>query len=388
MALLNQWKFREQATINGAQCAGVDNTQFPVLLVWTGSQSTSNFPQFLVDSTSGYACQASGADLRFSSDPAGATLLPFDIAHWNGISAGGVGVTAEIWVQVPDTSGASNKSFYIWGTRGDVDATKLPATDTYGRNAVWSNSFQSVYHLDQTSYVNSQGFAPYDGTNYHAASATTGVKDANAQFGWGGKFDGTSEIVCGSNMQLTRAFTLSAIVQAGTNPAQASYAKIICKSHTANSAPYCMYNLLTDASTGAAKKIRFEMDTTNTQRVLAGTTDVIPQAGRFLYAACTYDGIQTMKIWSDGTANGSLIIPGGPDATNSQPTCIGAAWFSGSPTQYWSGIIDEARTATVARSTSWLQTEYNNMFTPTTFITLSNPTKFSVYETVSSCFIT
>ncbi len=73
MAFPTGWSYRCSLTIDNTKVSGTTNlTNFPVLL------TEVNFPSTIFDNT-----QATGADLRFTSDEAGTTELAFEVVNWD-----------------------------------------------------------------------------------------------------------------------------------------------------------------------------------------------------------------------------------------------------------------------------------------------------------------
>lgn len=87
-----------------------------------------------------------GGDLRFSSDIAGVTQIPCEV-----VSFDKVGTTAQIWVKVP--SAATSTTVQVWGD--NTGAAQPAVTDTFGRNAVWSDSHSVSHKNDATNIINS-----------------------------------------------------------------------------------------------------------------------------------------------------------------------------------------------------------------------------------------
>ena len=67
----------------------------------------------------------------------------------------------------------------------------------------------------------------------------------------------------------------------------------------------------------------------------------------------TYEGVPTS--WTDLSSSGDLLWGGNPDRAS----------------RYFLGMMDEIRLADVVRSQEWIQTEYNNQNSPSTFFSVS-----------------
>lgn len=138
MAFPTGWNRRGPLVIQNGQVSGSgSHTDLPVLL------TEDNFDSEIFDADGSNPAQNGGGDLRFSSDSAGATQLPIDVVSFvtDNDPANG---TAEVWVKVASVSTSADTTIYVWyNTAG---AESQPAvTDTYGRNAVWSD-YDGVYH--------------------------------------------------------------------------------------------------------------------------------------------------------------------------------------------------------------------------------------------------
>lgn len=105
------------------------------------------FPAEALDSASGNKALTDGADLRFSSDAAGTTELPFEVVRWVQ-DASAPNRRATVHVKVAALSTGATTTIYVW--YGNASATMPAVTDANGRNAVWS-SYAHVLHLGSTS---------------------------------------------------------------------------------------------------------------------------------------------------------------------------------------------------------------------------------------------
>ena len=93
-------------------------------------------------------------------------------------------------------------------------------------------------------------------------------------------------------------------------------------------------------------------DTTNRNYVVATVTSLgsAPAAELFLNGASISTDTGTVAATSRSNWNENLRI--------ARP---------GDPTRWWNGVIDEVRVSNVTRSSAWIQTEYNNQSSPSTF---------------------
>lgn len=166
-----------------AQVTGA-HADFPVLL------TAANLPAEMFDADGAHPAQDGGGDIRFSSDSAGANLLPCDVVTFLTDDEPANGV-AEIWLRLPNLRDSQSDTIYVWWHTPDNDIQ--PATTaSNGRNAVWS-AFERVYHLEEAAnnaaggYTDSAGHGDATGSSMDLAN---GIK-----IGASTQFDGSSDYV-------------------------------------------------------------------------------------------------------------------------------------------------------------------------------------------------
>jgi hypothetical protein len=364
--LPNGWSYRATLTINHDRVVSTE-VNFPVLLYWTGTQSTSNLPLDMFDTNnSSRVALATGADVRVSTDLLGLIECPIEIAKF-ATSAGGTGITAQIYTKLPSVSSSVDTVFYIWWHNPTAAAYATNAT--FGRNNVWTNGYLSVYHLEASNYTTSTANSQYDGTNSNAANVAAGFLGGDQTFN-----RTTSFVGCG-DQDLTTG-TWSAWVKADT--VQNSYAKIINKSTTSGS-PYCVYNLTATSATPKLWGVEISVGTT---QYSAGKTAQLSSTA-FQQILGRYNG-GNVTCWIDGTQSSTRTDITGTIAVNNVVLNIGRSPFD-TPSEWFSGQIDEVRIQSAIRSDGWITTEYNSMSSPQTFITQSNtPANFQGPVTVQT----
>ena len=350
MSLTTQWRRKCKLTIDSTK-VGATLTNFPVYLVWSGSEATSNLPRGMVDNSNGSSAKPDGADIRFSSDEQGINELSFEIVTF-AINSVPSTVRAEIHVKLPSVSNTTNTSFYVWWF--NPSATAYATSATYGRNSVWSNSYVSVYHMGESSgsIIDSVGFVNGSGTGT-MPSQTTG-KLGNAQ-----NFNGSSYITLSdsSSYDLTTAMSVSGWVKV-TSFSEA-YHPIVTKGDNT-------WRIQRNA----------DLNSLSFDRSLPGGGLV-----QVLGAVNVNDGNFHYAVGTFNTTNGTtLYIDGAQDANS--PTTTATQTFTSAVAigtnvshlfRKWNGIIDEVRISSASRASTWVSTEYNNQNSPNTFISVSNP---------------
>lgn len=185
MAVTTSWLRKCSLTIDHTKVPA-DQTDYPVVLIWSGTSGTSNFPSEPLDSDGSYPAKSAGEDIRFTSDSAGTIELCFEIVQWTPANDT-ANALAEIWVKVTNLSSSTDTTIYVW--YGNSAASAYGVTATYGRNNTWSNDFRNVYHQNEAYMVengiDSTGRA--DGVYGAYEAAITGkVGKAKAYTGGGG----------------------------------------------------------------------------------------------------------------------------------------------------------------------------------------------------------
>jgi VCBS repeat-containing protein len=105
----------------------------------------------------------------------------------------------------------------------------------------------------------------------------------------------------------------------------------------------------------------FEDTANGTNHPVIGTA-TIPIDNAWHHIAATYDG-QTWRLYRDGTLDQTLTLasPFAPEATSIQHAALGTAMnSSGTPSGYFSGIIEDARVWNVVRTGTEIQTNMNS----------------------------
>lgn len=161
MAFPDGWNRRCRVRFDSDLVAS-DQTDIPVVIAIYGtSSSTWNVDPEIVDTTDGNQCNSDGSDIRVTTDEAGTTQLPVDVVTVVQ-GAAVANCKLEFWTKLPSLSSVSDTSIYVWYKNSS--ATMPAVTDTYGRNAVWSD-YICCFHMieNSTTLVDSTG-SGYSGT--------------------------------------------------------------------------------------------------------------------------------------------------------------------------------------------------------------------------------
>ncbi len=323
---LTGYSYRKQITIDSSKVSDLDSadlTNFPVLISLTGLSDI----------------QANGADIRFTAQD-GATELPREIISY---ASGAL----KAWVKIPTLDYNTDTVIYMYF--GNAGASEPAADATYGSRNVWTNSYAGVWHLKET------------GTNPTVNDATANANNSSAQtwtpatgyIGGGGSFNGSSNSInfTSADSLNPTSITISAWVYADVNN---KWQHVSAKNG--------QWNFGRDNG-GKYYLAAWNADGTNVadeHSVTSATT------GQWEHIVFTYDGSRAKYY-----VNNSAVIDKAVSGNLRSTTTIATIGSQGGDGNYWDGMIDEVRIASVARSAGWIATEYTNQSAPASFATAS-----------------
>ncbi|MFM9964548.1 MAG: DUF2341 domain-containing protein [Planctomycetaceae bacterium] len=329
------WTRRSQLTLSGNTFAGSETlTKFPVLVVL----NSGNIDYSLT--------QNGGQDLRFFD--ADGTALAYDIESWN--ESG----NSYVWVRVPqvDTSGTDTITMYFGN-----------ATASSGQDAaaVWSgNNFTGVYHLnDSGSAINDSSANNYDGTNggtIASAGQIAGSRDFESLLSNCIDLGRSRSFADGAS-----AVTLSAWVNRESTAGSGEY--ILGASITNGGVPT---NLSRVNLQFIGDNLNFLIRSDDITRVdIATTTNPLAGLnGSWHFVSAVVDvSADAVLFYVDGNLINPTTYSGTPtfsvSAFSSSPSAIATLGANEDfATEFYDGLLDEARYATSARSAAWIKAEY------------------------------
>ena len=331
---------------------------FPALIAYNlTTDNATNLPTEMLTTGNTYAAQSNGADIRFSSDSAGASPLHCEIVQFVQDASTDANRKAEIWVNCAPSS-SSDTTIYVWYANGS--ATAPAANDaTFGSQGVWDSNYLGVYHFGTSSSLSlSDSTANANNMTNNGATATSG------QFGGAAAFNGTSQ-----SMNTSAAITpggTSATVQFWQNITTANGNLMIEQSTNSNSNNNCM--AMDNTNSGS-----FHITSSyNTWHI---TTQ--PTTGTWHQIACVYDTTQgtgaVMKWYADGAFPSNTQAASGNASSNTIGSYTTYVMSRGNGSFFTAGKLDELRFSKTLRSANWISTEYNNQSSPSTFWTVGTP---------------
>lgn len=134
MAITSAWKRKQRITIDvsGLSLSG-DVENYPICI----TEDTFSDKDEIFDHA-----QSNGEDIRFTSDAAGETEIPFEIVNWYSVVGS---EEAEIWVKIPTVDHDASFNIYVWYDNAGASAYARDAT--YGSENVWTGvNYEAVHH--------------------------------------------------------------------------------------------------------------------------------------------------------------------------------------------------------------------------------------------------
>lgn len=332
------WAYRKLITIDSGQVS-VDQSDFVVLVSLASDSELAAKAQ---------DAPTAGYDILFT-DSTGTIKLSHQIESFND-STGELAA----WVELTSLTSATDSQIFMYYGNPSAGNQQDPA-------GTWSNGYESVYHLHDD-------FA--DSTTNHADASNNGSADISTGIvGDAQSFDGSSDYIdtnFSSNYGSSQDFTWSGWFRVDGLNATDDILGIEDRGGGDNSE--IRFSVRDDQPpSGEADSIDIYIRPDGQ----SGTSDTATAAnaddGNWHYAVVMRGG-GNYRVYYDGGQVGSGGV-GTAAITSPVTLLIGAQWQTDSSGQrnFFEGDLDEVRTATTARSTSWLQTEYNNISSPGTF---------------------
>ncbi len=318
-------------SINSAQVPSTQ-TDFPVLVSVTDAR-------FKTVANSGHVQNANGYDIRpYTSSALSSAITGYELERYNA-------TTGEVvmWVKVSSLSSSTTPIYLAYGDSGiSTDGSS---------STTWSNSFLRVLHLPNGSSLSITDSVSGLWTNIHTVTATTGQIDGAANF-----VTASTQSLDSGNFSLASAITYSAWINATSFPG--SFNTIYGKG--ASSVNYAAVDIT------ASGKLNVEVLAT-TSRAYNGTGSHTLSTGTWYMVSVTYDSTSGLVAYVNAASDGTVAANGAVNTANND-SFVGANFAFNCC--FWNGKIDEFRLSSVARSSDWITTEYNNQSAPGTFETL------------------
>jgi hypothetical protein len=303
------WPYRRSITINHQKVSS-DQTNFPVVVDLTDSGLKGK-------------AQTSGNDFVFTD--ANKVKLSHEIERYDS----GTGHLVA-WVKVPSLSSTVDTVIYMYYGNPNCPSQQSKTT-------VWDTNYLMTLHLSESV------IAHYDSTsNLNNAMPTSPLSQGTT-----GKIGGCDDFT-GGYVQAPRVcttqtqFTFSAWIY------PRSGSRYFISEWWNNQGAFLQIS--------ANAEVQFYVNGLKVSKMVS--------LNQWHYVVGTYNGTH-MQLWLDGGLPSS--------ASASTPTWPSQNMYIGDRSDHqrkFNGLIDEVRVSNVARSGSWVNTEYNNQKDPSTFYTI------------------
>lgn len=327
----SNWDHAKLVTVDYSKVEGVtDLIDFPILVYLDA------------DSDIGANCQNDIDDLAFVSID-NATQLKHEIENY---SFSGNELSANIWLKIPTLSYNTDTRFWIYYDN-PVASSQEDAANT------WNSDYLGVYHLNETT-----GSICYDSTGNNNDGTYEGdlPTSISSKVCNGQDFDGTGDYVnfTGSGLWMSGSDfgTVEAFVDLDTNT---DTKKVLTQSDNASDN-------------------RFYLGTYDDNWYVYGRSGNVAQWGNFTttfsidtsYYTCLAMATNNITFWVDNNIiyiDKVATMPAGSfgfnGIGNSKDLAVGT---------YFNGQIDEVRFSNVKRNEGWINTTYNTINSPSTFL--------------------
>ncbi|MCX6818171.1 MAG: DUF2341 domain-containing protein [Candidatus Aenigmarchaeota archaeon] len=336
------WSYRKNITINSSQVNGT-HTNFPLLV------------RLASDSDLAADAQDDGDDILFTNSTG--TKLDHEIELFNG-------TTGELvaWVRMPTLVNTSDTTLYMYYGNSSVGSQQ----NKYG---VWDANYKDVWHLPNGTTLNVN-----DSTSIGNNGSIAGTVTATA-----GKVDGAASVATGGNtitsastvgISGTASRTLSAWVK--FNSIASGFNLGIGWGANANTQRWVLG--LEDQTCGSYQHYwAVWLFGTPCSGDLDSST--VAATDTWYYVSATYDGT-TALIYVNGAQGGSKTI-----TLNTADTANVIGYLNAD----WDAVVDEVRVSNSIRSANWIQTEYNNQKSGSTFLSTGTEESSNSYPYAICC---
>lgn len=289
------------------------------------------------------SCRTDGGDIRATKSD-GTTQLATEL-----VAIDTTAKTGELHIKFSGTlSGSSSTIIRIYYNGSD---TALAVTDTYGRNAVWSN-YVGVWHFNESS-----GNATDSTGNGNTLTAINSAGyTASGKLGRANSTNGTNQRFDSSGaMSLTNSGVYSWTLWAKSTNVN-SYIFDHCSPTGGNTRYMCYYDTTNKITTyfngGAVSSANNSISANTWHKITLVKTGANSTPGRFYLNGAHIGNANSSTA---GSATAKLSTNGSVD---------GGSWFNGNQ--------DEVRVRTSEPAATWESTEYNNQNSPSTFYSVGD----------------
>jgi hypothetical protein len=327
----------------------------------SNSSSLANFPMLfsVTDATlqavysGGKLGKPDGTDILFTASD-GVTKLNHEIESFNPNTGQ---LTA--WVNIPILSATADTVIYVY-------FGNPLASDQQNKTGVWDSDFAGVWHMADNALSTKVADSTQNAGNA-TAHANTNSKTATGQIGGALSFNGVSDyataLAPAADVPTNTPVTTEAWVNvsAFTSPNQV-LGYILGKGYTNGAEAYFLR--IQNDSGGLSLKAGMVNSATFSATWFISAWN----PGEWHHVVSSWDGAG-WNVFFDGVLKAQLPTGNGPLKLG-LPLTMGGESIGGVYAGLLACSLDEVRISTIARSPSWVATEYNNQRSPAQFYTV------------------
>ncbi|MCL5411956.1 MAG: DUF2341 domain-containing protein [Patescibacteria group bacterium] len=346
------WDYRKKITLDHTKVSG-DQTYFPVLINRTDTDWRDV-------SHGGKVYQSDGGDILFTSSDR-TTKLDHEIESYNALTG-----ALSVWVKVPALSSTADTDLYIYY------GNSVDSANQWNINGTWddggSNYYKGVWHLDEDPSGNAPQLADStsNGNNGTSNGSMTSGQQTGGVIGGSLNFDGSDNIDMGSPTSLNnlQTWTYETWVNHTENP-PTDWTWFMGKSTYSSGEKFFGFNYQTN-------NLRSFFNGSSGDRNTITNEALSPSTWYHVVTTCNIASAQDCRIYINGVeATYAMTSNETGSANNDAGNSFRLAQDSVSRFGL-NGRLDEARVSSIARSATWITTEYNNESSPSTFYSVAS----------------
>lgn len=321
-----------------------DLIDFPVLFSGTYSYLKTIANGGKVENSNGY-------DIRFYADSGLTSLLDFERVFWDGATG-----ECEFWIKIPTLTSASPTVIYI--VYGDTSIS----SDQQDAAGVWSNNYGLIQHLANGTTLSLTDSTGVQSATNHSAVAIAGKIDGGVAFNGSSTSYHINDFFAGLRLR-----TYSFWINMDTLPSTGLLSTIIGKRYSDGSE---MAIYINDAG-----KCRFLIYAQTGSQICDFVIGTGTGTGAWIYVSITIDNdaIPAIRAYFNGVADSTTNSLSGGDIKNNTDNYYFGEEGDGS--RFLDGNLDEVHiSSNVARTATWIATEYSNQNDPANFYSIGSET--------------
>jgi len=338
--------YKRTITIDDTKVSGAaDLESFPVLISGT-------YDYLATVANGGKVTDDNGYDIIFTSDSEGNTQLDHEIESYTNTTG-----AVNFWVRIPALDGDAPTVIYMFYANSEV------TTSQENIGGVWDASYQGVWHMnDLTTSTIKDSASTNNGTK---KGANEPAVSASGKVGSCQDFAGTDDkitIPYNASLCPANALTIEGWIN-WDNLASAAQVPVSNRGDTDNG--FFLRSLSTTS------KLQFYV--CNNPNWAGITSDDALNNTTWYYVFAMYDK-SNLYLYLNGVSAATPVAETDAITYTADTALVLGCALPYDDTYYFAGLMDELRISSIARSTDWGITCFNNQSSPATFYAVGDET--------------